>query len=65
MFSANLNRILKEKEMTHYRLAVNTGIGHDSISLYRNNKRQPTVDTLKKIAKALGVKVDELIKEDE
>ena len=61
MFSDNLNRILKKRGISHYRLAILTGIGHDSMSLYRNGKRTPQLENLKKIAKALCVPVDELI----
>ena len=61
MFSDNLNRILKEKGMSHYRLAQITEIGHDSMSLYRNGKRKPQIHNLKKIADALNVKIDDLL----
>ena len=60
MFSDNLNRILHEQGMTHYRLAQITGITHSAMSLYRNAKRKPHFDNLKKIASALNVAVDEL-----
>ena len=62
MFADNLNRILEEKQMTHYRLAILIGMGHDSMSLYRNDKRTPHVQTIKKIAETLGVTIDELMK---
>ena len=64
MFSENLNRILNEQGMTHYRLAQITGITHSAMSLYRNDKRKPHFDNLKKIANALNVLVDELTKEN-
>ena len=63
MFSNNLNRILKQRGITHYRLSQITNIGHDSMSLYRNGKRQPQLANLKKIADALNVSIDELLKE--
>ena len=62
MFAENLNRILKEKSISHYRLAQITGIGHDSMSLYRNGKREPKHENLIKIADALCVSVDKLIR---
>ena len=62
MFSENLNRILKEKQITHYRLAKIAGITHPTMSLYRNAKRMPGIVNLKKIAEALSVSTDELIK---
>ena len=62
MFAENLNRILNEQCMTHYRLAQLTGITHSAMSLYRNGKRKPHFDNLKKIADALNVSADELIK---
>ena len=57
-----LNQLLDKKQMTHYRLAILTGIGHDSMSLYRNGKRTPKAETIKKIAETLGVTIDELMK---
>ena len=65
MFSENLNRIINEQGMTHYRLAQITGITHSAMSLYRNGKRKPHFDNLKKIANALNVSLDELTKEGE
>ena len=62
MFSDNLNRILEKQGITHYRLAQLTGITHSAMSLYRNGKREPNLKNLTKIATALNVPVDELLK---
>ncbi len=58
-----LNYYLERRRMTGYRLAKITGIGHDSMSHYRNGKVMPKTPNLIKIAKALNITVDELLKD--
>lgn len=62
--SKKLNRlgdVLKEQGITAYRLAKDSGIGYALISSYTKNTRQPSMETLFKIAKALKINPRELI----
>lgn len=59
-----LNRIkevLEEKELTQQWLANESRIGFSSINMYYNGKREPSLETIFKIAKALKVNPCELI----
>jgi transcriptional regulator with XRE-family HTH domain len=59
-----LNRIaeiLKEKEITQYRLHKESGVGYSLINSYFKNTRQPSLETIFKLAKALKVNPKELI----
>lgn len=49
------------REWTQLRLAVEAGITPTSLSRIENGHDTPRLDTAKKIADALGVKVDDLI----
>ena len=54
--------IAEEKEISFYRIAKDAEISTSYISeLISNKKRNPTVDIAKKISKALGVTVEDLI----
>ena len=61
MIGEKLNQLILEANMTAYMLSKLTGIGQDALSLYRNNKRSPGATNLKKLSKAFGVSVDELL----
>jgi putative transcriptional regulator len=56
-----LGDILKEQGITAYRLAKDSGIGYQLISAYVKNTRQPSMETLFKIAKTLSINPRELI----
>lgn len=59
-----LNRlidVLKEKEITAYRLAKDSGVAYDLVRAYTRNDRQPSMETLFKLAKALKISPKELI----
>ena len=56
-----MNEIRKKKGMTLERLAEKSGLSVSQISKIENNKRGWSVDSLSKLADALGVKVSELI----
>ena len=59
----NLRRIRKAKGLTQEKLARLADLTNNTIIKIEAGKNQnPTLDTLKKIAEALGVSVDELIK---
>jgi len=59
---AVIRRLRKAQDLTQERLAVRTGIAQGHIShLERGTRRAASVATLKKLARALGVPVAELL----
>ena len=59
----NLRRFRKAKGLTQEKLARLADLTNNTIIKIEAGKNQnPTLDTLKNIAKVLGVSVDELIK---
>jgi transcriptional regulator with XRE-family HTH domain len=59
-----LNRIgdiLKEQTITAYRLSKDARVAYPLVSAYVKNTRQPSMETLFKLAKALKVNPRELI----
>lgn len=58
-----LKEIRTKKGMTQGELANSCGISRQRITNYEIGIREPNLDTLKKIATALEVTVDELLKE--
>jgi transcriptional regulator with XRE-family HTH domain len=63
---SELNRIKEvlakdKKKWTAYRLHKESGITYALISAYLKNQKQPTLETLKKIADAMEVKGKDLI----
>ena len=63
MINTNLiKKLLKEKNMTIYRLAKITSIDETGLRNIINGKiKDPHISTITKIAKALNVKVDDLL----
>lgn len=62
-----LFRIREIREIRNYnksQLAKKAGISKATISKLENYKESPTIETLEKIAKALDVKVRDLLVED-
>lgn len=57
--------IRKEKGMTQNDLAEKLGLTSQAICNYEKGIREPNLDTLKKLATALEVTVDELLREDD
>ncbi len=58
--------IAKERNVTKYRIAKNSGITQTTLSEITNGKNtNPTIETLEKIAKGIGIQVSELIKKAE
>ncbi len=55
-------RIRKERELSHEKLAELAGVNRSTISLLESKKRIPTILTCLKIADALGVTMDDLLK---
>jgi transcriptional regulator with XRE-family HTH domain len=57
-----LKRIREEKGLTQVELAQKSGVTREYITMIETGARKnPTVDTLKRLAKALKVKVGELL----
>lgn len=59
-----LKIVLFERGIKHRWLAEQAGIKEQTISDIVNGKRRPTLDNALKIAKALGVSVEELFGEE-
>jgi len=58
----NLKKLRGDKELSQEKLARLSDVANNTIVKIEAGKNQnPTLDTLKKIAKALDVSVDELI----
>lgn len=58
-----INEILKEKKVLQKDLAEMLGVSKVTVSYWCNNQTAPSLDTLRKIADLLKVKISDLIKE--
>jgi len=58
----NLKRIRTEKKMSQGDISRKLGMDRGYISGVENGKRNPTLATIQKLANALGVSADELLK---
>jgi transcriptional regulator with XRE-family HTH domain len=59
--SKNLRKMREAKGLSQEKLARLADVANNTIIKIENGKNQnPTLDTLKKIAKALGVTIDDL-----
>ena len=58
----NIKLLMKSKGYTQKKLAQRSGCTEASICKYVRGERTPTLKTAKRIAKALGVTIDDLIK---
>ena len=58
----NLKRIRTEKEISQGDIARELDVSRGYISTIENGKTNPTLSTIARIAKALGVTNDELLK---
>lgn len=61
MIGKNLKQLRIEKDLTQKELANMLMVSTITIQNYENNRRQPNIETLNKIANALNVNVSELI----
>lgn len=57
----NIKRIRKEKGLTQKDLATSLNVSTITIQNYENNRREPKLETLNKIASILNVTINELI----
>ncbi len=58
----NIARIRRKKGLTQLDVAAATGMEANSLGRIENGRTNPTVRTLLKLAKALGVSLSELVK---
>lgn len=65
MNGERLRSLRKERLLTQVELSKMTGVAQDSISALETGKREAHPGTIKKLAKALDVEPQELIKEQE
>lgn len=61
-FGKNLKMALVEKGMKQCQLADAIGVSYHTVSHFARGQKKPGLETLIKIANALGVTVDSLIK---
>mgnify|MGYP002770251268 CR=1 FL=1 len=61
MFQENFLQLLQKSKMTPYRVAKATGISQGLISDYKNGKKSPSSQNLKKLADFFGCTVDDLL----
>ena len=59
----NLKSIRIRKELTQSELASKCGVTQQAVSQYESGYREPDLETLKKLASALGCTVDELLQD--
>ncbi|BAH06767.1 helix-turn-helix domain-containing protein [Clostridium kluyveri] len=57
---AKIKEIRESKNLTQKQLAEKIGVTPVTITRYENNKREPSIETLNKIAKALDVTINDL-----
>lgn len=61
-FAMNLKKLMIEREMTAADIARKTGMTQAALSRYINDKRNPRLNSVIKIAKALNVPIELLVK---
>ena len=59
-FGRNLSRFRKEKGLTQEGLVKQSGVAISQIRRYEADKSSPTLEVVTRLAKALGVSIDEL-----
>ncbi len=64
-FGERITYARKQKKMTQNDLGKAVGTSGDIIGKYERNEIKPSIDTAAKIAEALGVTIDYLVKEGE
>lgn len=63
MLSENIKKIRKKKEISQDRLSKLADITHTTLAKIESGvNNNPTIKTLQKIAQALNVKIDDLLK---
>ncbi len=59
-----IKEVLRDKEITQAWLAKELGKSYNMVNSYVQNRRQPSIEILFKIAKILDVKPQDLLKEN-
>lgn len=63
MYLKNLAKLRKQKGWSQEKLAVESGISYNTIiKIERGGIKNPKIDTVIKLAKALNVSIDKLVK---
>ena len=62
-FGKNLSKLRKEHNLTQHELAEKVGLSRGMITYYETLARNPTLDTVHRIAKFFEIEPEELIKE--
>lgn len=60
-----IERILEDKKISRYRLALNSGIPQSSITNLLNRKNVPTIATLEKICKGMDMTLSQFFAYDD
>ena len=63
-FGKNLLKVLEEKHVTQQQLADAVGISNVSVNRYISGERNPSAETVAKMAQALGVTTDTLLESE-
>lgn len=61
MFNVVFSEILQERNISAYKLSMNTGISQGLISEYKSGKKEPNLQNLIKIADYFDVSLDYLV----
>lgn len=62
MLLKNLVKIRKQKDWTQRKLAEKSGVSHNTIiKMERGGIRNPKIETAIKLARALNIKIDDLV----
>ena len=56
-----IREVRKERGFTQTRLAAEVGIAPQRVGLIENPEASPRIETLRKVARALNVSIDELV----
>lgn len=64
-FGAALRRVRRAAGMTQEQLGLEAGVQRNFISLIETGQNQPTIVTVARLARALGMKASELVAEAE
>ncbi len=64
-FGAALRRLRLAAGMSQERLGLEAGVQRNFISLIETGRNQPTITTIAKLARALGMRASELVAEAE
>lgn len=57
-------KLMEEKGVTAYRVAMDTGISQVSFSDWKNGRSKPSLESLIILSRYFGVTLEELISED-